>query len=117
MENTEKKSPAEAAEDANELVLRLSKPYAFEGKTYTEIDLSGLESVTAGTLGRIGKTVLQQSPSLNPAMLESTMLFCIELVVRVTKRPYEFFRGLPVQDAMKLKALVTNFLYGGDGGE
>lgn len=117
MENTEKKLPPEAAENTNELVLRLSKPYIFEGQTYPEIDLSGLENVTAGTLERVGKTVLQQSPTLNPAMLESTMPFCIELVVRVAGKPYEFFRGLPVQDAMKMKSLVANFLYGGDGEE
>ncbi|MDE6455887.1 MAG: phage tail assembly protein [Dysosmobacter sp.] len=114
MENLENKNPASAE---NELVLKLSKPYPFEGETCTEIDLSGLETVTAGMLERVSKTILQQSPSLNPAMLESTMPFCIELVVRVTKRPYEFFRGLPVQDAMKLKALVANFLYSGDGEE
>lgn len=118
MENLKKIDTASAkdagAEDSA-LLLRLSKPYAFEGQTYTEIDLCGLETVTAGTLERAGRAVLQQSPALNPAMLESTMPFCIELAVRVTRRPYEFFRGLPVQDAMKLKALVANFLYGGDG--
>lgn len=116
MENLDKNSSArEAAE--GELILKLSKPYTFEGKTCGEIDLSGLETVTAGTLERVSKTVLQQSPSLNPAMLESTMPFCIELAVRVTKRPYEFFRDLPVRDAMRFKALVSNFLYSGDGGD
>ena len=114
MENQEPKTIPAPAEE-NSLILKLSKPYAFEGQTYTEIDLSGLEAVTAGTLERVGKTVLQQSPSLNPAMLESTMPFCIELAVRTTARPYEFFRGLPVQDGMRLKALVANFLYSGDG--
>ena len=119
MENLEKNPvPAEdAGAEERALVLKLSRPYVFEGQTHTEIDLGGLETVTAGMLERVSKTILQQSPSLNPAMLESTMPFCIELVVRVTKRPYEFFRGLPVQDAMKLKALVANFLYGGDGEE
>lgn len=101
----------------DELVLKLSKPYAFEGETHTEVDLSGLETVTAGTLERAGKTVLQQAPALNPAMLESTLTFCVELAVRVTGKPYEFFRGLPFRDAMRLKALVSNFLYGGAGGD
>lgn len=36
--------------EENELVLTLKKPYEFEGKTYTTLDLSGLENVTAGTL-------------------------------------------------------------------
>lgn len=116
METLEKKDAApEAAEST--LILKLSKPYAFEGQTCTEIDLSGLEAVTAGTLARVGKTVLQQSPSLNPAMLESTMPFCIEMAVRVTQRPYEFFRGLPARDGMRLKAMVSGFFYSGDGEE
>ena len=29
----------------------------------------------------------------------------------------EFFKGLPPVEAMKLKNLVTGFLYGGDGEE
>lgn len=116
MESMEKNTAPERAAE-NELILKLSKPYMFEGEAYTEIDFSGLENITAGTLERSSKTVLQQSPSLNPAMLESTMPFCMELAVRVTKKPYEFFRSLPVQDAMKMKALITNFLYAGDGEE
>jgi len=116
MENQEKKLPAETAgEEENGLVLKLSRPYVFEGQTCTEIDLTGLEAVTAGTLERAGKAVLQQSPSLNPAMLESTLPFCVELAVRVTGKPYEFFRGLPVRDGLGLKVLITNFLYGGAG--
>jgi len=112
MENLEKKDllPAE-----NGLILKLSKPYVFEGQTCTEIDLGGLETVTAGTLERVGKAVLQQSPGLNPAMMEATLPFCVELAVRVTGKPYEFFRRLPVREGMRLKALVSNFLYGGDG--
>lgn len=116
MENLETKNAApEAAEGG--LVLRLSKPYVFEGQTCTEVDLGGLETVTAGTLERVGKTVLQQSPALNPAMLESTTPFCIEMAVRVTGKPYEFFRGLPARDGMRLKTLVSGFFYGADGAE
>lgn len=116
MEHLETKSAApEAAEGG--LVLKLSKPYVFEGQTCAEVDLGGLETVTAGMLERVGRTVLQQSPALNPAMLESTTPFCIEMAVRVTGKPYEFFRGLPARDGMRLKALVSGFFYGADGAE
>ena len=43
------------------------------------------------------------------------MTFCICLAQRVAKLPLEFFEKLPAREAIKLKALVTNFLYGGDG--
>ncbi len=115
METKNETSAAPLTEEENGLVLKLSKPYVFEGQTCTEIDLGGLEAVTAGTLERVGKTILQQSPGLNPAMMEATLPFCVELAVRVTGKPYEFFRGLPVRDGMRLKALISNFLYGGAG--
>ena len=36
---------------------------------------------------------------------------------RASHKPVEFFKGLPPVEAMKLKNLVTGFLYGGDGEE
>ncbi|MBQ8144622.1 MAG: hypothetical protein IJ042_07530 [Butyricicoccus sp.] len=32
----------------------------------------------------------------------------------VTGRPLEFFAGIPARDDLRLKNLVTGFLYGGD---
>lgn len=116
MENAEKKFPLPMeAEERTELVLKLRKPYTFEGQMYTELDLSGLEDVTAGTLERVGKTVIQQSPGLNPGLVEMSMPYCMELAARVMSLPREFFHCLPANDAVRLKSLVTNFLYGGDG--
>ena len=44
-----------------------------------------------------------------------SLTFCTYLAQRVAKLPLEFFTGLPAKEAIKLKTLVTNFLYGGDG--
>ncbi len=41
--------------EPEDLVLKLSKPYVFEGRTYEELDLSGLENATAGDLARAAK--------------------------------------------------------------
>ena len=43
------------------------------------------------------------------------MTYCVLLAQRVSKLPLEFFNDLPARDAIQLKTLVTNFLYGGDG--
>lgn len=101
--------------EENELVLTLKKPYEFEGKAYTTLDLSGLENVTAGTLENVGKILAKKTPGLNPATLEMEMGFCNILAARVTKLPLEFFERLPAKDAVALKSKVVGFLYGGDG--
>lgn len=109
---------AEDGEDTEpDLVLRFAKPYRFGGVEYTEVDLSGLEDVTAGVLEAVGKIAAKKNPGINPALQEMSLTFCTYLAQRVAKLPLEFFTGLPAKEAIKLKTLVTNFLYGGDGAD
>lgn len=120
MEKTERdaaqQAEMETLQDPEEsLILKLKKPYVFNGITYTELDLSGLEDVTAGTLENVGKIQAKKSPGLNPATLEMTLGFCQLLAARVTKLPLEFYTGLPAKDAVAMKSMVVGFLYGGDG--
>ena len=117
MEAVEARAGAEGGEDTEpeDLVLRFGKPYKFGGQEYTEVDLSGLEDVTAGVLENVGKIAAKKNPGINPALQEMSLTFCTYLAQRVAKLPLEFFTGLPAKEAIKLKTLVTNFLYGGDG--
>ena len=101
--------------EPEDLILRFGKPYKFGGMEYTEVDLSGLEDVTAGVLESVGKIVNKKNPGMNPALLEMSLQFCNYLAQRVAKLPLEFFTGLPAKEAIKLKTMVTGFLYGGDG--
>lgn len=98
-----------------DLVLRFSNPYKFGGMEYNDVDLSGLENVTAGVLENVGKIVSKKNPSLNPALQEMSLVFCPHLAQRVSRLPLEFFAGLPAKEAIKLKSLITTFLYGGGG--
>lgn len=117
MQETQAEAGTEDAEDTEpeDLVLRFAKPYKFGGMEYTEVDLSGLEDVTAGVLESVGKITAKKNPGMNPALQEMSLTFCTYLAQRVAKLPLEFFTGLPAKEGIKLKALVTNFLYGGDG--
>lgn len=117
MEALEAQAGAEDGEDTEQedLILRFAKPYKFGGQEYTEVDLSGLEDVTAGVLESVGKIVNKKNPGMNPALLEMSLQFCNYLAQRVAKLPLEFFTGLPAKEAIKLKTMVTGFLYGGDG--
>ena len=117
MEAMEAQAGAEDGEDTEpeDLILRFAKPYKFGGQEYTEVDLSGLEDVTAGVLENVGKIAAKKNPGMNPALQEMSLTFCTYLAQRVAKLPLEFFTGLPAKEAIKLKTMVTGFLYGGDG--
>ena len=117
MEAVEALAGAEGGEDTEpeDLVLRFGKPYKFGGQEYTEVDLSGLEDVTAGALENVGKIAAKKNPGMNPALQEMSLTFCTCLAQRVAKLPLEFFEKLPAREAIKLKTMVTGFLYGGDG--
>lgn len=78
----------ETDEGGSELVLKLSKPYSFDGKEYTELDLSGLERVTAATLENIGRVVLKSSPEQvsthAPARGQSSAVTPVALIISLT---------------------------------
>ena len=103
---------AEQAEE-NELLLKLSKPYVFDGQAYTEVDLSGLEDATGADLIAVNK-ILNKTGTVSPVP-EMSMDFSIYMAARVAKLPVEFFQRLPAREAVRLKNTVTGFLYGGAG--
>ena len=97
------------------LVMKLDKPFTFEGQTYTEVDLSGLEDTTAADLQAVGRFVTKKNPAANPATVEMTLEYAQFMAARVAHLPLEFFERLPAKEAIKLKGIVVGFLYGGAG--
>ena len=98
------------AAEENALVMKLDKPFTFEGQTYTEVDLSGLEDTTAADLQAVGRFVTKKNPAANPATVDAQFM-----AARVAHLPLEFFERLPAKEAIKLKGIVVGFLYGGAG--
>ena len=91
------------------LLLRFNKPYTFEGAEYTEVDLSGLEDITAADMIRAQRTMTGTgSVEIIPEM--SIQYACI-IAAAVSGKPIEFFSGLPAKEAIKLKNMVTGFFY------
>lgn len=118
LEIMEATAAEETADDQDaDLVLKFRKPYTYEGKEYTEVDLSGLEDATAKDLEAVGRILekANKGKGVNPATMEMTMGYAQLLANRVTGLPVEFFKGLPAKDAMALKTTIVGFLYGGDG--
>ena len=87
-------------------VMRLEKPCFFKGKEYREIDLSGIadmnsmqESAAENRMAREGFVVTETS---------FNYLYACAIASMATGLPEEFFTGLPICEAVKLKNAVSD---------
>ncbi len=74
-------------------VLKLNKPFTFEGMEYTEIDLSGLEKLTIADAVDAQKRCQEEIAAA--VVCETTTVFAREIAVKATGMPVEFFKLLP----------------------
>lgn len=100
----------EGTVEDEELKVVLMGPYNFEGKTYSEVDLSGLREITTQDMVKVQK--LMQKKGTLAAVPELTLEFNCYMASSATGLPVEFFQGLPCRDGLKVKNKVTNFLFG-----
>lgn len=100
--------------DAEEVsyVVKFHRPYHFEEKVYKEIDLSGIENLSAEDMIAADK-YLTKGGNFS-VMPEMSLEYACFIAGRATDLPVEFFRRLPPKDAIKVKNRVTNFFYGED---
>jgi len=86
--------------------VQLSKPYIFEGETYTEIDLSGCDELTGNDAAKAEKILTaRRETSVIPEMSAS---YAFVIASLGTGKPLEFFFGLPLKDAARLKQVVRS---------
>lgn len=90
------------------MVVELSKPYKFEGKEITEIDLNKLENLSGADVIAINRMMKKRGNT--DASPEMTMEFAFFAAMQATELPLEFFYGLSMKDSMKVKARVNYFL-------
>lgn len=91
----------------NKIVVKFDKPYTFEGKSYTELDLSRMEQLTTNNL--INLENLYNRSDGEREKPETTLLFTVIVVSFVCKLPFDFFGDLPAREAIKLKEEVNRF--------
>lgn len=99
------------AEDNPYLVV-FKKPITFEGKNYKDVNLSGLEDLSAADMIAVNKTI-ERGGTVN-VLPEMSLEYACLISARATGKPVEFFKALPPKEALKIKNRVTNFLYGED---
>lgn len=99
MEEIKATAAQEPAEDQEEsLILKFRKPYMFEGKEYTEVDLSAMEDMTAEDLCAMGK-IMTKLGIVNP-VAEMTVDYAIYMAARASGKPVEFSRACPPRRAL-----------------
>ena len=99
-------------EEENKYLIKFRKPFVWEDNTYTEIDMSGLEDLSAKDMIAAQRT-MGKSGSIN-VLPEMSLEYACIFASKATKMPVEFFQALPPKEAIKVKNKVTNFFYGED---
>ena len=97
------------AENVVSFTVKFARPHFFEGKEYTEIDLSGLDDLTAEDLSYC-EGMFAQMKQADP-MKEFNTTFCLLVAQRATNLPFEFFSTLKISNATRIKATVSGFLF------
>lgn len=99
-------------ENENKYLVVLTKPVKYEGETYNQINLSGLEGLTGADL-IFAQRALQQAGAFTTSP-ETDYEYVLLLVSRATKLPVELFHQIPLKDTYRIKRIVSSFLYGTD---
>ena len=100
-------------DEENSLLIKFNKPFVFEGETYKEIDLSGLESLNAASMIDVNRKMERGSSGIN-VLPEVSLEYACNLASKATALPIEFFLCLPPKEAIKVKNRVMGFLFGSE---
>ena len=99
----------ETTDNVVSFVVPFPRPQDFEGKTYKELDLSGLEDLTTVDLTSCEQMFMKAG--LSDPTKEFNTTFCMLVAHKATGLPLEFFNSLKIPNATAIKSVVSSFLY------
>ena len=105
--NIEEKK-VEAPQEEKEGVITLSRPYRFEGKDYTEIDLSGIEKLKVQDAIDAQKQLFNEREIAATIMSETTTAFARIIAAKATGKPIEFFKFAPHRVSKRVNQMVQS---------
>lgn len=91
---------------------QFSKPYVYNGTTYTELDIN-IENITTAEYQRAER----EFKILNPkfvGVVEMESGFHQQLLANLSDQPIEFFSQLPAHEFIKLRMKSQSFLLTGE---
>lgn len=97
----------EVVEKPDTGVIVFDKPYIWEGKEYTSVDISNMENLKGIDLIESLDNGNGLSTSVNG---EYNLKTIMSLVSKATGIPVEFFEYLPIKEVIKIKYKAISFL-------
>lgn len=99
---------AEQTESGN--VVKLTTPYKFEGKEYSEIDLGGLDKLTIQDAIDAQLELFSQQEVASSMLCETTTAFARTIATKATDLPVEFFKLAPRGVSKRVGAAIRAHL-------
>ena len=103
-------SPVEETDITPDTVVKFSRSYSFEGKSYSEVDLSGMDNLTAKDMIEAEKYLFKTGTV--SALPDQAVGYVCFIASKISDQPIEFFMGLSPRDMNRVKNKVTGFFYG-----
>lgn len=103
-------SPAEETDITPDTVVKFTRSYSFEGKSYSEVDLAGMDDLTAKDMMEAEKYLFKTGTV--SALPDQAVGYVCFIASKISDQPIEFFMGLSPRDMNRVKNKVTGFFYG-----
>lgn len=107
---TENNTTIEAQVTTAAEVVKLNRPYVFEGKEYTEIDLFGLDKLTIQDAIDTQRQLFGEQEVAAAVLCETTTAFARTIAAKATEQPIEFFKLMPRGVSRRVAAAVRSYL-------
>ena len=107
---TEEKTEATAPKTENQYLLKLNRPYVFEGKEYAEIDLAGLDKLTVQDAINAQRQLFNEREPAAMLLCETTTAFVRILAAKATGLPIEFFKLAPRSVSRRIYGMVMGYM-------
>lgn len=107
---TEEKTEATAPKTENQYLLKLNRPYVFEGKEYAEIDLAGLDKLTVQDAINAQRQLFNEREPAAMLLCETTTAFVRILAAKATGLPIEFFKLAPRGVSRRIYGMVMGYM-------
>lgn len=104
------KAETAQSENVREGVIILGRPYLFEGKEYTEIDLSGMEKLTVQDAVDAQREAYGENEVAAMMVCETTTAFACKIASKASGMPIEFFKLAPRRISRRVVAVVRAYL-------
>lgn len=95
----------------DELILKLEKPFEFEGEKIEEADLRGLRDLTGRQMINMTNYLVRTGSPVS-SRPEITVEFALLAAATVMGKPLEIMDKFGPRDVIKIKNRVSGFFYG-----